>query len=88
MARVAHQLVLALFAMNHSYFVNDKTALAEIAYFACAPVEFGTRLQAALSHLGRSTPALSAAVGTLEELFAETVALAGGLYRPRFSLPH
>ena len=82
-----HQLLLALFALNRRYLLDDKTALAEVAGFERAPREFGPRVQQALAHLGDSPAELLAAVESVAQLFRETVALAGGLYQPRFTLP-
>lgn len=87
LTRVVHQLVLALFALNRQYPLNDKTALAEVAEFACAPREFASRVQQTLAHVGESVAELDAAVGRIVQLFQETAALTDDLYRPRFSLP-
>ncbi len=83
LARLAHQLVLVSFALNRRHPVNDKTAIAEIAEFSSAPRDFGIRLEALLSHPGRSADELGRAVEELAALFRETVALAGDLYRSR-----
>ena len=52
LTRAVNQLVLALFALNRKYPLNDKTALAEVAEFERAPREFGPRVQKTLAHLG------------------------------------
>ncbi len=83
LTRLAHQLVLVIFALNRTHPVNDKTAIAEIAEFSSVPRDFGTRLEAVLSHPGRSPDELGRAVEELAALFRETVALAGNLYRSR-----
>ena len=82
-----NELVLALFALNRKYPINDKTALAEIAEFEHAPREFGPRVQQTLGHLGASPAELVAAVESIGQLFRETVELTDGLYQPRFTLP-
>jgi hypothetical protein len=81
-------MVLVLFALNRSYPINDKTALAEVAEFRRAPREFSARVQKALSHVGSSPAELLAAVEAVTELHRETVELAEGLYQPRFTLPN
>ena len=81
LARLAHQLVLALFALNRRYLVSDKTALAEIGGFELAPPGFGERISALLASPGREPAELAAAVATAAGLVAETAALAGPLYR-------
>lgn len=87
LARAANELVLALFALNRAYPINDKTALAEIAEFKLSPRQFGPRVQATLGRLGASASELGAAVETFAQLFRETIDLAPELYQPRFPLP-
>nr|WP_255524783.1 nucleotidyltransferase domain-containing protein [Nodosilinea sp. FACHB-13] len=81
-----NQLVLVLFALNHTYLINDKTALEEIAEFEQAPREFGLRVQKTLAHLGASPTELIAAVESVAQLVRETVDLTDGLYQPRYPL--
>jgi hypothetical protein len=87
LTRGVNELVMALFALNRKYPLNDKTALAEVAEFDRAPREFGPRVQAALEHLGASPAELGAAVAGVAQLVRETVELADGLYRPHFTPP-
>jgi predicted nucleotidyltransferase len=87
LTRAVNELVLALFALNRKYPINDKTALAEVAEFDRAPREFRPRVQKTLAHLGASTAELLAAVEGVAQLFRETVELADGLYQPRYKLP-
>jgi len=87
LTRATNHLVLALFALNRTYPVNDKTALAEIAEFACAPRDFGVRLNGLFARLGATTTELGVAVERVGQLLRETIELTGGLYRPRFVLP-
>ncbi len=81
LGRVAHQLVLVLFALNRRYLLSDKTALAEIASFAQAPRDFGARITRTLSRVGESPIELARSVDSVVELVAETLRLAGPLYR-------
>lgn len=83
LARFAHRLVLALFALNGVHFLNEKTALAETGGFAAVPSGFARRVQAVLANAGASPDALQASVAAIDGLFGETVALCGDLYRPR-----
>jgi len=87
LTRAINQLVLALFALNRKYPVNDKTALAEVTEFDRAPREFRARVQQTLGHLGNSVAELFAAVDSVGQLTGEVVELTEGLYRPRFRLP-
>jgi hypothetical protein len=87
LARAVNQLLLVLFALNRKYFMDDKTALAEVAEFERVPQEFGPRVQKTLAHLGESPREFLAAVESVAQLFRETVALTDGLYQPRFTLP-
>jgi predicted nucleotidyltransferase len=85
--RVAFHLVLALFALNRAYLVNDKTALAECAAFARVPRQFGARLQRVLSRPGAALAELAETVAALDELFRETAVLTEPPYAPRYALP-
>lgn len=87
LTRAVNQVMLALFALNRKYPLNDKTALAEVAEFQQAPPSFGPRTQEALTRLGTTPSELFAAVAVVAGLVRESVALAGGLYRPRYALP-
>ena len=86
LTRAVNQIVLALFALNRKYLLNDKTALAEIAEFELVPQEFGSRVQKTLACLGESEASLEVAVKSVEELLRESVALAQELYRSRYEL--
>jgi len=86
LTRAVNQMVLALFALNRKYLINDKTALREIAGFERVPTEFGSRVQRTLADLGNSAASLLAAVEDTEELLRESVVLARELYQSRYSL--
>jgi len=88
LTRAVNELVLALFALNRKYPINDKTALAEIAEFERAPREFAPRVQKTLGHLGASSGELIAAVESIAQLLRETVELTDGLYQSRYTLPN
>jgi hypothetical protein len=86
LARFASRLVLALFALNRVYFVNDKTALPEISRFHIAPDRFADRLQVILSRPGSSPTELSSAVEAMGRLFAEVAELSEGIYEARYQM--
>lgn len=81
-----NQLVLALFALNRQYLINDKTALAEIAGFQQAPRDFGLRVQHILGCLGTASAELLTAVDEVTQILKEAIDLTGGLYRSRYTL--
>ncbi|MFI5317763.1 MAG: hypothetical protein ACHQ6T_18825, partial [Myxococcota bacterium] len=87
LARAAHQLVLALFALNRRHLLSDKTALAEVAQFPLAPRDFAERVSAALAQIGATPTAQLASVGAVAALVAETVRLAGPLYARPYPRP-
>jgi predicted nucleotidyltransferase len=87
LTRATNHLVLVLFALNRRYLINDKTALAEIAEFECAPRAFADRVQRILANLGTSAADLGAAVKRVAELVGETRDLTDEPYRPRYELP-
>jgi predicted nucleotidyltransferase len=87
LTRAVNELVLALFALNRKYPLNDKTALAEVAEFELAPREFRARVQQTLGHLGASPAELMAAVETVGQLLRETLGLAKELYQSPYALP-
>jgi len=87
LARAVNELVMALFAINRTYPINDKTSLAEAAEFSCAPPQFGPRVQKTLEHLGGSATELMKAVESIVQLSRETIALTDGLYPSGYRLP-
>ncbi|MCI0747668.1 MAG: DUF4037 domain-containing protein [Verrucomicrobia subdivision 3 bacterium] len=87
LTRAVNELVMALFALNRKYLINDKTALAEVAEFERAPREFGLRVQKTLARLGVSPAELLAAVEGVAQLARESIELTDGLYQPRYTLP-
>ena len=87
LTRAVNELVLALFALNRKYPINDKTAMAEVAEFERVPRDFASRVEQTLAQLGSSAPKLVAAVESIAQLLRDTIDLTDGLYQPRFPLP-
>jgi len=87
LTRATNHVVLALFALNRTYPINDKTALEEIAEFERAPRGFGPRLDDLFARLGASVVELGGAVERVGQLLRETIELTDGLYQPRYALP-
>lgn len=80
--RFASELVLATFALNGLYFLNDKTALAEIVDFPMSATDFSARISAILGATGEDASQLSQSMEAMARLFEETAELAGDLYHP------
>ncbi len=86
LARVAASLTQALFALNETYFMSDKQAMARIAGFGVAPAGYVGRLAAVLAEPGRTPAQLGQAVAQMSSLWAEVVALAGPAYEPQYRI--
>lgn len=94
LTRTAAFLTQVLFALNETYFLNDKTAMTEIdAGFHAArprvPAGYVQRLSRVLGHLGETPADLAASTRALRDLWASVVALAeesGTSYRPFFKM--
>jgi predicted nucleotidyltransferase len=86
LARASAALTQALFALNETYFMTDKTALAELRGFSRVPPAYTARLSGVLAAPGQTPAELSAATEALRGLWSEVVALTGGSYRPAFNL--
>ena len=87
LTRAVNQMLLALFALNRRYLMDDKTALAEAAGFERAPRDFEARVQKTLAHVSDTPTELLVAVESIAQLLRETIELTDGLYQPRFALP-
>jgi predicted nucleotidyltransferase len=87
MTRIYHYLVQTLFALNEAYFMNDKRVLTEIKGFSLKPDKFGARVSTILAAPGASPAAFAASLDALQSVFAETVMLADGAYKPKFIVP-
>ena len=87
MTRIASHLSQALFALNETYFMNDKSALDEIEGFALGPEAYAASIRAILAHPGETPSSLLGTTSRLEGLFAAVGALAGDAYRPPYPAP-
>ncbi|TKD12353.1 nucleotidyltransferase domain-containing protein [Polyangium fumosum] len=94
LTRTGAFLTQVLFALNETYFMTDKTAMAEIAagFHAHAPLVppgYVQQLSRILARLGETPADLSASTRAVSELWASVVELAkeaGFGYRPAFTL--
>jgi hypothetical protein len=80
LTRCATNLTQALFALNETYFLTDKRALAAIAGFRLRPAGYGERLGAVLAGVGATAPALEASVAAVRQLWRESCQVAGEYY--------
>jgi hypothetical protein len=83
---VASSLTQALFALNETYFITDKTAMAEIAAFPLAPTGYVGQLTAILAHPGQTPAELTVTVNSLRTAWQAVVDLAGSMYKPMFNM--
>lgn len=84
LTRMLGLLSQVLFALNRCYFLNDKRALETIEGFELCPDRYAERVRALLSAPGAGAEQLVGTTSELEDLFKETVELAGPLYRSRY----
>jgi predicted nucleotidyltransferase len=86
LTRVASYLTQALFALNETYFISDKTAVQEMAAFPLLPSDYTARLAAVLGQMGQTAAELQASVRAVRSLWSEVVQLTQGSYQPAFKL--
>lgn len=80
--RAATEMIQALYALNETYFMNDKYVYREIAEFSIVPDRFMERIDAIMG--GDNSPAdLWRRIEAVKMLHAELMALAGDLYTDR-----
>ena len=83
LVRCVMEMVQALYALNETFFMNDKYVYREVAEFKVVPRDFLARIDQIVG--GEISPTQLAeryeAAVTLQE---EVRALAGNLYTPRF----
>jgi hypothetical protein len=86
LTRIANYLTHALFAINETYYLNDKHALALVDHFAHRPAEFHRDIESVLANPGDTAPALTASVDRLARLWNDATVLAADLYRPKYRI--
>jgi predicted nucleotidyltransferase len=86
LARIAGFLTQALYALNKTYFISDKGALAALAQFPCCPSAYVERVTAVFARPGSTQAQLEQTVNALHTLWREVVGLAGALYTPKYPL--
>ena len=86
LGRAAASLTQALYALNETYFINDKKAMAELGAFAILPAGYLEQLNPILAHPGASPAELAHSVAALESLWRQVVALCGDEYKSRYKI--
>lgn len=86
LTRALSFLTQVLFALNETYFISDKKALAAIDAFSLKPPNYSERVSHILGHAGSTSEGLSATVRDMEALFHQVVEFTEGSYQPRFIL--
>jgi Nucleotidyltransferase domain len=86
MTRIANYLTHALFALNETYYLNDKHALGFIDQFTEKPADFHRTLEAVLAKPGDTTAALTDSVDQLARLWNDVTILAADLYKPKYHI--
>jgi hypothetical protein len=86
LTRIAGSLTQALYALNETYFMSDKGALAAVAQFPRRPSAYGEHVTEVLAHPGSTPTQLEQAVNKLYALWQDMVDLAGTLYMPKYPL--
>jgi hypothetical protein len=71
--RAANCLLQVLFALNETYWLNEKGAVALAETFPRRPPQLQTRLEAAFTTLSAASHAIEAAIDILSELAQETM---------------
>jgi hypothetical protein len=84
--RVAQYLTQALFALNEEYFISDKNASKFIEEMERCPANYDERLGAILGYTGGTVKEMRRSLELLEQVWRDVVALADGLYQPRYKL--
>jgi hypothetical protein len=86
MTRIANYLTHALFALNETYYLNDKHALGFIDQFDEKPADFHRTIEAVLAKPGETTAALTGSVDQLARLWNDVTILAADLYKPKYHI--
>jgi hypothetical protein len=88
LTRTASFLTQALFALNETYFLNDKHALAVLDRLPRVPSRYKERIEDVLSGPGRPTEDRTRSVEALASLWQEVKALAADTYKPKYRTAH
>ncbi len=86
LTRIANDLTQALFAINETYFLNDKHALGFVDQFANRPPNYHQAIEAVLARPGQTVAELTASVEAFAQLWSDVTALVADLYKPKYHI--
>jgi predicted nucleotidyltransferase len=88
LARLASNLTQVLYALNQTYFINDKGALDMLAQFELCPSDYANRIAEMLACPGYNREQLRESVATARRLWQEVVEISSKIhdYKPKFLL--
>jgi hypothetical protein len=86
LTRIANYLTHALFAINETYFLNDKHALGFVDQFKRRPPNFHQAIEFVLARPGDTVSELTASVDAFAQLFADVATLAADEYKPKYRI--
>jgi hypothetical protein len=86
LTRIANYLTHALFAINGTYFLNDKHALAFVDHFSNRPPNFHQAIEAVLARPGGTAQELIASVDAFSRLWGDVTTRAADLYKPKYQI--
>jgi hypothetical protein len=75
LSRASAYLVQILFALNETYFINDKTALIELDTFEKKPHLFTSHIQEILGHCGTTPAECRASLELMRSIFFDVKGL-------------
>src|SRR5258706_13520436 len=84
LTRALSYLTQVVFALNETYFISDKKAMATIETFPVRPPDYAATVRHILGRPGYSAHELSETVRALETLFRAVAGLTGGSYQPKY----
>ena len=86
LTRIVSNLTQALFALNETYFLRDKSVLDVVASFPHLPSGYVQQINSILSCPGSTAQELTRTVGDLEAVWQSVVSLPGVRYEPKFQM--
>ncbi len=84
--RIASCLVQVLYALNETYFINDKRLKKDVEQFSIKPPDFIKRLDYILGDIGSESNKLTETLLNTQILLTEVIELGRDQYTPKFDL--